>query len=61
MGPFKHGRKRVTDVAMTGDLVDSVVGVIEGAGLAEDLRCLLGEPPGEEIETIRASASIGEG
>lgn len=40
VGPFKHSRGRPTDVAMTGDLVESVTELARGAGWAGELRTL---------------------
>lgn len=43
VGPFKHrGRGRPTDVAVTGDLVESVMGLARGAGWEGELRELCG-------------------
>lgn len=49
VGPFKQrGRGRTTDVAVTGDLVESVMSLARGAGWEEELRQLCGY--GEEEE-----------
>lgn len=42
VGPFKHHRKRVTDVAVTCDLVDGVCNVLEEVGWMDDLWRLMG-------------------
>ncbi len=60
MGPFKQSRKRSTDVALTGDLVDSVREVIEQAGWTEDLRLVTNGPSEQEEEVLPDSDSIGK-
>ncbi len=46
VGPFRHGRKRVTDVALTGDLVESVREIAAQAGWTAELQHLItiGDP-----------------
>ncbi len=49
VGPFKHRRKRPTDVARTGELVESVEGLVRSAGWEGNLRRLQGcDAEGEE-------------
>ena len=42
VGPFKHRQKRPTDVARTGELVESVEELVRSAGWEGDLRKLQG-------------------
>ena len=73
VGPFKHYRKRPTDVVVTGDLVQCVWSVAEGAGWLTELeelclRCGRKEEEEEEEErgereegvTVVKSISAGE-
>ena len=46
VGPFRHRRKRSTDVVMTGDLVECVSQLADIAGWAKELEILA---KGEEI------------
>ena len=41
VGPFRHRRKRSTDVAMTGDLVECVSQLADIAGWKEELDTLV--------------------
>ena len=50
VGPFKHYRKRPTDVVVTGDLVQCVWSVAEGAGWLTELEELCGRSGGKEEE-----------
>jgi hypothetical protein len=64
VGPFKHrGRGRPTDVAVTGDLVESVMTLARGAGWERELCHLCGyeEERGEEGEVDEAWENGGEG
>ena len=58
VGPFKHRQRRPTDVAMTGDLVESVVTLVQGAGWGVEFQALQGEGEGEGE---KAEASTTEG
>lgn len=54
VGPFKHQRKRPTDIALTGDLVEQVNELVRLAGWQQDLNKLIisdGVVGGSEIET----------
>lgn len=42
VGPFKQRHKRATDLAMTGDLVESVEELVRAAGWEGELRALQG-------------------
>ena len=49
VGPFKRHRMRVTDIAVTCDLVEGVCSVLEEVGWMSDLQRLMGvAPSGEE-------------
>ena len=53
VGPFKHHRKRPTDVVVTGDLVQCVRSVAEGASWLTELEELCGRSREEEEEEGR--------
>ena len=56
VGPFKHHRKRRTDLAVTGDLVESVWKLATMAGWREDLERLMHgqdeQCPGRTLSSI---------
>ncbi len=62
VGPFKHGRKRITDVALTGDLVDTVTEVAAQAGWVAELQHLTvsGNPGETEKDSTFVSDNLGQ-
>lgn len=61
VGPFKHRQCRPTDVAMVGDLVESVVTLVQGAGWGEEFQALQGESEATWGEGAEGSKVEGEG
>lgn len=61
-GPFKRHRKRVTDVAVTCDLVEGVSSVLEEVGWMDDLQRLESGKEGvaDQEKDIPRISSIGE-
>ena len=58
VGPFKHrSGYRLTDVSMTGDLVESVMELAQGAGWERELKVLW---EGEEVDETAGGEAGGE-
>lgn len=58
VGPFRHHRKRSTDLAVTGDLVDSIWNLVTMAGWRDDLERLV--QGGEDDKNGRTLSCILE-
>lgn len=58
VGPFKHYHKRRTDVAVTGDLVDSVWELVRGAGWEDELRSLQGIEDSADDGDVRDNLEV---
>ena len=58
VGPFKHrSGYRLTDVSMTGDLMESVMELVQGAGWERELKVLW---EGEEVDETAGGGAGGE-
>lgn len=57
VGPFRHGRKRITDVALTGDLVDTVREIAALAGWTAELQHLAVSGNPDEVDEDNTSVN----
>ena len=60
VGPFKQQRGRPTDVAVIGDLVQSVRVLVEGADWTKELEDVVKQLQGQRSDAVSKGILLGE-